>query len=344
MSLLMEEILAQPRILSNTLKVERAHAQEFEKYVRKQDFRLILLVGRGTSDNAALFGRYLLEITTGIPVSLCAPSVQTLYRTRLNLRQALVIGISQSGEGKDINAVLKSSRRQGAFTMGITNEAGSTMARLVDEVFLLHAGKPRTVAATKTYTAELLMLYMIASALGSRVTLAGISEIPQLVAETLKLRDEIRHLVVRYRYMRQCMVIARGLNYANACEMAMKLKETCRILAAPVASADLLYGPIELIERDFPAFLLMPPGKPFPELKRLAEKLWRLNAETVAFSAEGVWLPKVTRALRMPGAIEEIYTPIPYIIPGQLFAALLAEIKGLNPDEPRSLQIITRGI
>jgi len=342
MSRMMHEIWEQPEALRRTLESERSHAAEFKRFAQKQNFRLVVLVARGTSDHAALFGRYLLEITTGIPVSLCAASVHTVYHARLDLRQALVVGISQSGEGTDINQVLKLARKQGAFTVGITNEGRSPMAQLVDEVFLERAGRQRTVAATKTYTGQLLLMYLLASALGSHVTLTEINEIPDRVKEALKLEAELRQLVERYRYMRQCVVIARGINYANAREMALKLIETCRVVAEPFSAADFLHGPIAMIERGFPVFLFMPPGKAYVELKKLAIRLHGLRAETVVLSAEGARLPAVTRTLRMQGSIPEIYTPIPYIIPAQLFTALLAEIKGLDPDRPRSLHIVTR--
>src|SRR6266498_2332341 len=116
MSLMMDEILEQPLALRRTLKAEREHAFDFKRFAAKHHFRLIVLVARGTSDNAAVFGRYLLELTTGIPVSLAAPSIHTLYHARVDLRQALVVGISQSGEGTDINRVLRSARKQGAYT------------------------------------------------------------------------------------------------------------------------------------------------------------------------------------------------------------------------------------
>src|SRR5947199_370414 len=187
MSLMMDEILEQPQALARTFKAERAHAAEFKRLAERQKFRLIVLVARGTSDNAALFGRYLLELTTGIPVSLAAPSIHTLYHARLDLAQTLVVGISQSGEGADLNLVLKSARRQGAYTLAITNEKGSTMARLADDAFLVRAGRQRSVAATKTYTGQLLLLYLLASALGPHITLGSVSEIPDRVRDALRL-------------------------------------------------------------------------------------------------------------------------------------------------------------
>jgi len=344
MSLMMEEIFDQPRALRRTFKAEREHAESFKVFARRQGFRLIVLVARGTSDNAARFGRYLLELTTGIPVSMAAPSLHTLYHARLDLRQAMVVGISQSGEGADINLVLKSAKRCGAFTVGITNEARSTMAEIADEVFLVRAGRQKSVAATKTYTGQLLMFYLLAGGLGPQVTLESVSEIPDRVEAALKLEAEIRELVERYRYMRQCAVVARGLNYANAFELALKLMETCYIVAERFSSADFQHGPVALVERDFPVIIFMPPGKVFNDLKKLAERLGKLKAETLLISSTGVRLPRSTRAICVPGPIPEVFTPIPYIVPGQIFSALLAEVKGLDPDKPRSLQIVTRTV
>ena len=144
--------------------------------------------------------------------------------------------------------------------------------------------------------------------------------------------------------MRQCAVVARGLNYSNAFELALKLMETCYVVAERFSSADFLHGPIAMVERDFPVILLMPPGKTFRDLRKLADRLRRLRADTLVISSAGARLPAATRAIRVPVSIPEIYTPIPYIVPGQLFSALLAEVKGIDPDKPRSLQIVTRTV
>lgn len=342
MSQMMAEIEEQPEALRRTFEAERAHAADFKKFAAARDFRLIVLVARGTSDNAALFGRYLLEIATGIPVSLCAPSVHTLYHARLDLRRALVVGISQSGAGTDINLVLKDARKQGAFTVAITNEAKSQMVRVAEESFLVRAGRQRSVAATKTYTGQLMILYLMAFALGRQIELKSVSEIPARVRETLKLAADIRTMVQRYRYMRQCAVVARGLNYANAFELSLKLMETCYIVAERFSSADFLHGPIAMIERDFPVILFAPQGKTFAGQRQLIKRLAGLRAETIAITSADVRLPGITRTIRVPGKIPEIYSAIPYIVPGQLFAAQLAEVKGLDPDRPRSLQIVTQ--
>jgi glucosamine--fructose-6-phosphate aminotransferase (isomerizing) len=343
MTKMMAEILEQPQALERTFRAERKHAEEFSRFARRK-FRLIVLVARGTSDNAAVFGRYLLELTTGIPVSLAAPSLHTLYHAKLDLRDALVIGISQSGAGTDINMVLKSARRCGAYTLGITNEAKSAMAEVVDDVFLVRAGRQKSVAATKTYTGQLMIFYLIACALGRQCDLSEIGEIPDHARATLGVADEIRGLVERYRYMRQCAVVARGLNYGNAVELALKLMETCYVVAERFSSADFLHGPIAMVESNFPVLMFMPPGKTFASQADLVRRLHALRAETLVITHGQAKVPAATRAIRVPSAIPEIYTPIPYIIPGQMFAALLAEAKGIDPDHPRSLRIVTKTV
>src|SRR5215207_3769680 len=164
MSLMLQEIAEQPAALERTIAEERGKIAKLGNLLKARDIHLIVLVARGSSDNAALFGRYLLEITTGIPVSLSAPSVHTLYQAKLNLQHALVIGVSQSGEGEDINLVLENARQCGAYTVGITNEASSSMAGLVDETLVMHGGRERSVAATKTFTGQLLHFHLLAAA------------------------------------------------------------------------------------------------------------------------------------------------------------------------------------
>ena len=150
MSLMLAEIAQQPDVIARTIEREGPRIAAYAAHLQARPPRMIVMVARGSSDNAALFGRYLIEMSTGIPVSMAAPSIHTLYRRRLDLRDTLVIGVSQSGEGVDINMVLESARKSGASTLAITNEAKSTMAGLADETFVIQAGRERSVAATKT--------------------------------------------------------------------------------------------------------------------------------------------------------------------------------------------------
>ena len=192
MSRMIEEIREQPAALERTLAGGLRRAEAFRRIVARRRPRLIVLAARGTSDNAALFGRYLLEITTRIPVSLAAPSILTLYGARVDYRDALVVAISQSGESTDTNFLLERARAQGALTLGITNERSSSLARLAEHVFLVRAGKEKSVAATKTYTGQILLLYLLAWSLGGAIRATDLERLPGLVESALGLEAEVR--------------------------------------------------------------------------------------------------------------------------------------------------------
>jgi glucosamine--fructose-6-phosphate aminotransferase (isomerizing) len=342
LSLMLQEIVEQPAALEKTIRAERKKVERLGAFLKERDVDLIVLVARGSSDNAALFGRYLLEVTTAIPVSLAAPSVHTIYNARLKLSRALVIGVSQSGEGEDINRVLENARACGAYTVGITNEATSSMTSVVDETLLMHGGRERSVAATKTFTGQMLLFYMLASALSDGKTAPAYEAIPEYAALALEQQGAIRELVERYVFMENCVVVGRGLIYANAYELALKLMETCYVVAERFSSADFLHGPLAMVERHFPVILFAPPGRMLDGVKELLARLRELRAETLVITADEEAARASTRAIMLPAEISEFLAPIPYIIPGQLFAALLADAKGLDPDAPRSLSKVTR--
>jgi glutamine---fructose-6-phosphate transaminase (isomerizing) len=354
MSTMREEIRQQPEAIERTLSSEWAKAEQLKTLLAERRPRFVVLAARGTSDNAAQFGRYLIEITTGIPVSLAAPSVYTLYQARVDLRDALVVAISQSGESTDTNLVLERAKDAGAITIGITNEENSTLAKLAQHTFLVRAGKERSVAATKTYTGQLFLFYLLAYALGAPLQLDDLRKLPDFAHAALQLEEEITARAERYRFMRHSVVVGRGLNYANSFEFALKLMETCYVVAERFSSADLLHGPIAMLEDSFPAFVLAPSGVAWPALRELVERLESIKAETFVITdrsnTEATKLPGLqNRSVIIPADLcraslvpEELYSPIPYIIPGQLFAASLAEVKGLNPDQPRTLSKVTR--
>jgi glucosamine--fructose-6-phosphate aminotransferase (isomerizing) len=339
---MLSEIAEQPAALAKTLKEEQGKIRKLGVFLKSREIDLIVLVARGSSDNAALLGRYLLEVITGIPVSLCAPSVYTLYNGKLNLKHALVIGVSQSGEGEDINHVLNIAKECGAYTVGITNEIASSMSGLVDETLVMHGGREQSVAATKTYTGQMLLFYMLAEALAAGEPGFECNRIPDYAAQALELRPQVAELVQRYVFMENCVVVGRGLVYGNAYEMALKLMETCYVVAERFSSADFLHGPVAMVERRFPIILFAPPGVTIKSVRELMQRLKELSADTLVLTGDDDCATLGTRSIRMPNEISEWLAPIPYIIPGQLFAALLADAKGLDPDKPRSLSKVTR--
>ncbi len=352
---MLEEIRQQPAVLQRTLKQQVSATQQLRRRFERKRPRFIVLAARGTSDNAARFGRYLLEITTGIPVSLAAPSVVTLYDASMNFRDVMLVAISQSGESTDTNMVLECARSQGAQTIGITNEPESKLARMAEHLFLVCAGKEQSVAATKTYTGQLLIFYLLAYALGARIVLDDLFRLPDWTSQALKTEVEIGERAERYRFMEHAVVVARGLNYSNAFEFALKLMETCYVVAERFSSADLLHGPIAMLEPAFPVFMLAPAGVTWPALSELVARLSRLKTETLIVTdrsnpaavkkmssdapTQGVCIPAALASKHGP---QDLFTPIPYIVPAQLFAARLAELKGLDPDRPRTLKKVTR--
>jgi len=340
---MLEEIRQQPEVLARILQQERGKIRQLGETLSKRSIRLIVLVARGSSDNAAQFGRYLLEIATGIPVSLAAPSVYTLYGAKLRLDHALVVGVSQSGEGEDINRVLIEARAAGAFTVGITNEAGSSMVKSVDVPLLIHGERERSVAATKTFTGQMMIFYLLAEALaGNSAVTQDFERVPEYCAKALAHEAAIRELAPRYAFMENCVVLGRGLLYGNAFELALKLMETCYVVAERFSTADFFHGPLAMVERHFPVILFASPGAMMPGVKTLARRLKELRAETLAITSDAELATLCSQVVPMPPEITEFLAPIPHIIPGQLFAALLAEAKGLDPDTPRSLSKVTR--
>jgi len=337
---MLQEIGEQPEVLERTIAAEREKMIPLGDFLRQKDIDLIILVARGSSDNAALFGRYLLEVTTGIPVSLSAPSVFTLYNAKLRLKRAVVIGVSQSGEGDDINHVLEQAKAYGAFTIAITNEGSSSMSKIADETLLIHAGREKSVAATKTYTGQMLHFYMLANAIGDKRL--DIYKIPEFTKRALELEEKVKETVQRYIFMENCVVVGRGMNYGNSYELALKLMETCYVVAERFSSADFFHGPLAIVERRFPVILFAPKGVTKQSSIDLLNRLHELNADSLSITNDDEVGKLATHQINLPPEIDEFLSPIPFIIPAQLFAAHLSEAKGLDPDEPRSLAKITK--
>ena len=342
MSLMLQEIEEQPSVLEKTIAAESEKITKIGDFIRSRDIDLIMLVARGSSDNAALYGRYLLEVTTGVPVSLAAPSIFTLYNAKLRLNRAAVIGVSQSGEGDDINLVLDKAKSAGAFTIGITNEDESSMTRIVDETLLIHAGSERSVAATKTYTGQMLHFVLLANAIGDKRL--PFHQIPDFVKKSLELKVTVQEAVQRYVFMENCVVVGRGMNYGNSYELALKLMETCYVVAERFSSADFFHGPLAMVERRFPVILFAPNGVTKSSSIELIQRLKELEADCLTITNDDDIEKISPLSIRLDGSMDELLSPIPFIIPAQLFAAMLSEAKGLDPDAPRSLTKVTKTI
>ena len=349
---MLQEIEEQPQALARMLDDCAPQVRALERRFAAERPESIVLAARGTSDNAATFARYLFEILLGIPTFLAAPSIATVYDRTARRKGALVVGISQSGESTDTNLYLEKAGAEGAVTLGITNESESSLAKLADEVLSVRVGPEKSVAATKTYTGQLLAVYLLAQALGARIPQAALGKLPEAAARQLESKERIDALAERYRYMEHAVVVGRGLNYANALELALKMMETSYVVAERFSGADFMHGPLALVEKGFPVFVFAPGGPARKGTEKLLARLAAADAETVVIGPPAVVREvAATKRILLNGAIplapdcpEDLLTPIPAIIPGQLFAACLSEHKGLDPDHPRMLSKVTQTI
>ncbi|MBV9710777.1 MAG: SIS domain-containing protein [Ktedonobacteraceae bacterium] len=340
-SLLQQEIESQPEVIARLLERETGHIQQIAAQLPPFDYALI--AARGSSDHAATYAKYAWTTLAGYPVALAAPSLLTLYQSRIRLASALVIGISQSGQSPDIIAVLKEGKRQGRPTLAITNDGTSPLAAVADSVIELHAGPEKSVAATKTYTAQLAVMAMFAAALSKNTRhMEELQQLPTAIETTLQLSAPIAQYAERYRYMDRCITIGRGYNYATSFELALKLKELTYVMATAYSSADFRHGPIATIESGLPVFLVMPTGATFDDMLELAKDLRQRDAELLIVSESQQALSLARTALPIPSGVPEWLSPLIAIIPGQLVALHLALTKGLDPDIPRGLQKVTR--
>jgi glucosamine--fructose-6-phosphate aminotransferase (isomerizing) len=340
---LYREIHQQPQILQQLVDRESQSIRALASVIDQKDISHVIIAARGTSDNVGRYAKYLLGAANGLSVGLAAPSLFTIYRRPPRFKNALVLGISQSGQSPDIISVLHEAHKQGALTVAITNDIHSPLAEQAAYTVDMNAGPEKSVAATKTYTASLLAIAMLSTALaGSARKWEELAAIPDSVSQTLALDAAAIEAASRWRFADRCVVIGRGYNYATAFELALKLKELTYIIAEPYSPADLLHGPFAIVERDFPVLVIAPKGAMLPNINRLLRELHQAGADSLIISDDDATLSMGDARLSLPGSVPEWLTPITAIIAGQLFALRLTAIKKLNIDQPRGLHKVTR--
>ena len=341
-SKLFSEIHQQPAVLRRFVELERPRVAALAAAIRARNVDYVMIAARGTSDNAGRYAKYLLGAKNRLPVALAAPSLFSIYGKTPLLRNALVLGISQSGRSPDIVSVVAEARAQGALTAAITNAPDSDLAGQADHIIELHAGEEKSVAATKTYTSSLAAIALLSALLGEDdAMLATLERAPDAVATVLATEPHIRAAAERYRYMRDCIVIGRGYNYATAFELALKLKELTYTSTEPYSSADFLHGPLALIEYGYPAILIAPSGKMLIEIRAFLEVLQARKAETLIISDDAALLSTARTPLPLAASLPEWLSPLTAIVPGQLFAMHLAAARDYDPDHPRGLHKVT---
>jgi glutamine---fructose-6-phosphate transaminase (isomerizing) len=339
-SVLENEIRQQPDVLKRL--VDSPVVREVADAIRFADPRYILIAARGSSDNAARYAKYLFGILTGLPVALAAPSISTIYGHPPRYRDTVVIGISQSGKSVDVGQVVSDATDQGALTVTITNDANSPMAKSAAHHIPLEAGEERSLAATKTYTAQLAALALITAYLsGNKAMLNDLARLAGMVQATLELAPMIAERAERFRFMSRCVTLGRGYNYATAFEIALKLKELTYVTAEPYSTADFQHGPKAMVEQDFPVIAIAPQGAAYPDMLAAIKEFAQRGADLTVISGEDEALGSAQFPLRLPADVPEWLSPIVAVVPGQLVAMATAAAKGHELDHPRGLTKVT---
>jgi glucosamine--fructose-6-phosphate aminotransferase (isomerizing) len=336
------EIAEQADVIAG-LGADPTQFREAAEEAKARGIRFVVFAGRGTSDNAAVYGEYLATILAGLPAGLAVPSAATLYRAQIDLRDCLVIGVSQSGETPDVAEYVANARQAGAFTVAITNAGDSALGRAADRTLVLGAGQERAVAATKTYTAQLGALALFWGAwVGDQSLLDALREaVPAALATAVRLEERIRRVAALLRDADRLIVTGRGYNFATALEIALKVKETCYVAAMPYSAADLRHGPIALVEPRYPILLLAMAGPTCSGMVELYEELCARSAQVVVVTDTDVDFRAAVETVRLGRVVPEPLSPLVAVVPGQLLALHLSLARGLDPDRPRSLRKIT---
>lgn len=305
--------------------------------------RSVMFIGRGSSDNAAVYGQYLCSVRAGMLGLLASPSVATAYRASLDLDGVLAVAVSQSGTTDEIVETMEWARRCGARTVGVTNVDDSPLATRSDLALVTRAGPERAVPATKTYTTQLAALAVLGLALANdQRAIDELDAVPDAVAHALLTAPAAEQLAQRLTYVDRLVVSGRGYAFSTALELALKLKEACYVSASGLSYADLLHGPIAVVDRSTPALLVAATDGPVGAgMASLAERLASTGAHAYGIGSHEA----LARACHstVPGTdLSEHLAPLALIVPGQLLVEALARAKGFDPDAPRGLSKVTQ--
>jgi glutamine---fructose-6-phosphate transaminase (isomerizing) len=342
MSWLQTELREQPEALARLLERGLPAAREAAALFRRPDVGYVLIASRGSSSNVARYAQYVLGRAHRVPVMFATPSLYTIYNQPPRLDGSVVVGISQSGASPDVVAVLAEARAQGRPTVAITNDAASPLARAADVVVPIEAGAEKAVAATKTYLNSLGAVSLLFAEIGGDdAARAELAEMPETLARQIALSLDDPPPLDEYRDAIGATVVARGVNYGTGFEIALKIRELSGLVTEAYSPADLMHGPIAAVQHDWPVIVVAPTGPARPSVEEVVAPLHKRGARLIAVSDVGAVLRRARTRLPLVPRVPEWLSPLTAVIPGQVTAMRLTELRGLDLDKPRGLRKVT---
>jgi glucosamine--fructose-6-phosphate aminotransferase (isomerizing) len=339
-ALYLAEIREQPAALRRLLD---QHAS-FAEVAAAAPPGLVRMVGHGSSDNAASYGVYAFGLLAGRTAIRDSISLTVYYDAPIDLSASTVVALSQSGRTPDVLEYVTRARRQGAYTVAVTNDPESALAAAADAVLPLCAGDERAVAATKTYVNTLATLALLAGELGGRGNeiAAGLARTAdQLEAHLPVLERSAASIAVPFASVGRMFVIGRGPEFATAREIALKLLETTQIAAEPLTATDLAHGPMAALDPLFPVWAVATDDESLDIVVEGAARVREMGATLIASGPAAAAIADAQYRLPVPAPPSPLLAPLLSVVPGQLFAGAVARAKGLDPDRPRGLSKVT---
>lgn len=344
MTKMLEEIKQQPSVLRQLEQANRETLNALVKEIKTRNIKNAVLAGRGTSDHACIFAQYVLGLRAGMVTGLAMPSLLTLYGAEFDFSSHLVIGISQSGKAADALALIEAANTSGGISVAVTNDPESPMAVSAKYHLYCNAGPEISVAATKTFTAQLGLIVLLASYLSEdEALLAAFHVLPDALCKLDRFCDEkIMAAALPFRHMSDGFVLARGITYPIALESMLKIQETCYVKMRGYAVSDFYHGPLAQVDTDTPVIVLTPNGVTHRDHIDMIRRLESIGAQLLIVAPEGSDAAEGEKnVFFLPDTGNEITQTFLFAMFAQRFSECLCGLKGLNPDAPRNLKKVT---
>lgn len=336
------ELRDQPSALRRLIERQLTYAEEIAGLFRRSDVQYVLIASRGSSSNAARYAQYLLGRAHRVPVAFATPSLFTLYEQPPRLDGALVVGISQSGESPDVVEVVREAGRQGRPSIAVTNSPSSPLGLAADAVVKLEAGREEAVAATKTYVNSLGAIALIfATTTGDAQALAELERVPAQIEEQIERSWSEVAALDAFGPVDGGTVLARGINYCTSYEVALKIRELSGLLFEAYSAADLMHGPVAAIGPGWPVLAVAPSGPALEAMEAAVKDVARRGARLIVVSDVSRLCRRGSVALPLVEGVPEWLSPLVAVVPGQLVALRLAQLRGADLDHPLGLSKIT---